>query len=97
MTTKRKLTEAEYEDMALSYEREPARRDEMIGEPLIDTPILKMGRPPGAGQKRGETPVRSIRLPADMEERLTTLAEKEGVGGSEIIRRAVREFIDRHR
>jgi hypothetical protein len=96
MTTKRKLTEAEYEEMALSYEREPIRPDEVIGEPFIDTPTLKMGRPPGAEQSRGETPVRSLRLPADMEKRLMAVAEKQGVGGSEIIRRAIREFVDRH-
>jgi hypothetical protein len=93
--TKRKLTEADYEDLSRSYVEHPVTPDEVVGESVVGTTALRKGRPTGE-RRRGETPVRSLRLPPGLEARLLSLAEAEGVGGSEVIRRAIMEYVERH-
>ena len=95
MSTRRKPTIAEYEKLSHSYAEEPLATDEVAGESVIGAAVLRKGRPVGE-RKRGETPVRSLRLPIEMERRLIDIATAEGVDASVAIRTAIAEYIDRH-
>jgi hypothetical protein len=95
MSTKRKPTSVEYERLSRSYADEPLTIDEVAGESAVGTTVLRKGRPVG-DRKKGVTPVRSLRLPVDMEQRLIEIAKAEGVDASVAIRTAILEYIDRH-
>lgn len=86
-------TEAEYAELAADVER----GGDYVAVPGSATvsPQLRMGRPAG-GAKRGKSPVRNVRLPADMDSRLTSTAEAEGTTPSELIRTAIAEYLARH-
>lgn len=56
-------------------------------------PTLKMGRPAGQPTPRGATPVRSFRLPTDLTAELDSRAEHDHVSSSEIVRRALEDFL----
>ena len=95
MSTRHKLTAAEYEALSESYAREPIRADEVIGEPISGVEILTKGRPTG-GRRPGPSRVRSLRLSADLDGYLRAVAKAEGVDDSVVIRRAIAEYIERH-
>ncbi|GAA4387838.1 hypothetical protein [Tsukamurella soli] len=56
---------------------------------------LEIGRPAG-GERRGQSPVRTFRLPTDMDCRLVDTARSEGTTPSELVRKAVAEYLIRH-
>ncbi|MCV7342626.1 hypothetical protein MHAE_11381 [Mycobacterium haemophilum DSM 44634] len=66
-----------------------------VGGPLELGASLQMGRPAG-GMKRGKTPNLSVRLPKAIRDELTVRAKAEGSTESELIRRAVVEYIGNH-
>ncbi len=86
---KRRLTEDEYTDIALDFERGDIRP---VGEPSYGDTVLRRGRPSGQSA-RGSTPVRSFRLPAPLIEQLEQRAQAEHVSTSEITRKALAEYL----
>lgn len=62
----------------------------------LDPPgvTLRMGRPTG-GARRGTSPTRTVRLPVELDGRLVTYAEHEHVKPSEIMRRALDDYLSR--
>ncbi len=91
---RRQLTVADYERMADDYAANPVRDTEIVGPVEIGTTVLRKGRP--AGIRKGNTPGQSVRLPDALRERLAAQAEREEATPSEVIRRAVSEYLDRH-
>jgi Arc/MetJ-type ribon-helix-helix transcriptional regulator len=91
----RRLTSAEYEEMADNYAADPITADE-IESVEIDPAYLRNGRPTkGAG--KGKTPVLAIRLPEPLRvevEYRVKAGESNSI--SELVRRAVVEYLDRH-
>lgn len=85
---------ADYERMADDYMANPVRGTEVVGPMEIGMTVLRKGRP--AGIRRGKTPGQSVRLPEALRERLVARAEREEATPSEVIRRAVSEYLDRH-
>lgn len=75
--------------------------DVEAGEYTVSGPVemgrtLRMGRPVGGGPRRGPSKPRSVRLSAEMDGRLLALAAEEGVEPSEMLRRALVEYVERH-
>lgn len=85
-----RISKEDYAALSESYELEPARRDEMVGEPL-----LRMGRPAAGSARRGPSPTRTVRLATDLDGRLAAYAEREHVKPSEIVRRALDDYLGR--
>lgn len=95
MATKRKrFTDAEYSEMAADYAAKPPTADEIISAE-IDPAFLRKGRP-AEGLTPGKTPVVTVRLPKAIRFELTIRAKAEGSSESELIRRAVVEYIGNH-
>lgn len=95
MTTKRRRTAADYEAAADSYEAEPIRPDELRG-PIELGPALRMGRPTKGTPSAGKTPTVSVRLDPKIRRKVRAIADGGGVKESEIVRRAVIEYIENH-
>ena len=94
MATKRSA--ADYAAMAEEFEAEPPRASGPISEGLGATVRLKNGRPSGRRVAAGNTPTTSVRLPQDIRDQLDEQAAAEAIKPSEIVRRAVVEYLDRH-
>lgn len=95
MTSKRRPTAADYEEMARSYADEPPRAGEAIRiEP--GPAALRMGRPTKGTPSSGKTPNLTVRVDANVRSILQALADDNGVKESEIVRQAVHEFIECH-
>lgn len=99
----RRLTDAEYAEMAEDYATNPLTADEVVGplevnldHPDVAAAVLRAGRPAGGGPAQGRTPTTSVRLPVDIKTRLDQRAATEDVKPAEIIRRALVEYLDRH-
>ncbi|MFC8047918.1 CopG family transcriptional regulator [Nocardia sp. NPDC057353] len=90
----RRLSADDYERMADDYAANPVRDTEILGPVEVGLTVLRKGRP--SGTKPGKTPGQSVRLPAALRDRLAARAEREAVSQSEVIRRAVAEYLDRH-
>jgi Ribbon-helix-helix protein, copG family len=58
-------------------------------------PSLQMGRPVG-GQHRGSSPTRTVRMSVELDLRLEAYAEAVHMSPSEVMRRAVDEYLNRH-
>lgn len=58
--------------------------------------LLKMGRPAADAARRGKSPVRTLRLPHELDERLTEYATGADSTPSDVLRQAVVEYMDRH-
>ncbi|MBF6176195.1 ribbon-helix-helix protein, CopG family [Nocardia blacklockiae] len=93
-TSSKRLTAADYERMSDDYAENPVRDTEVVGPVEVGMTVLRKGRP--AGLRRGKTPGHSVRLPDSLRERLAVQAEREAASQSEVIRRAVSEYLDRH-
>ena len=91
---RKRLTVADYERMSDDYAAHPVRDTEVVGPVEVGMTILRKGRP--SGIRRGKTPGHSVRLPDGLSERLAAQAERENASQSEVIRRAVSEYLDRH-
>ena len=87
------FTAADYAEMADSYEREPPRRDERVGEPVVPSAEFRIGRPPGGGEPRGVSPTRAIRLSARMDEALEARASELGLSVSDVMRLALSDYL----
>ena len=59
----------------------------------VDTLLARRGRRGRPSLSIGESSVESFRIDNDLRTALTTRAEAEGVSVSELLRRAVREFL----
>jgi hypothetical protein len=97
MSTKRRLTDDDYTEMAADYEANPPRADEIAGPIEVNPGYLRTGRPAGQTEAKGKTPVLAIRLPEPIR---TEIAHRVKAGesdsASEFIRRAVIEYLERH-
>ena len=96
MTTKRRPTAADYEEMARSYADEPPRADEAIRvEP--GPAALRMGRPTKDTESAGKTPALPVRLPTPIR---SEMKRRVKVGSarseSELVREALVEYFERH-
>lgn len=91
---RKRLSVTDYERMADDYAATPVRETEVVGPMEIGMTVLRKGRP--AGMRKGKTPGQSVRLPETLRERLAAQAEREAATPSEVIRRAVSEYLDRH-
>ena len=60
--------------------------------PLEMGSTLRMGRPVGEG-RRGSSPTRTIRLPAELNRRLDAYTSAEHTTPSEVMRRALDEYL----
>lgn len=94
MSSKRRPTAADYEDMAASYAAEPVRPEE-VRSVTVGPGLLRMGRPTKDTASSGKSPALSTRYPAELREQITTQAETEGISESELVRKAVAEYITR--
>lgn len=56
---------------------------------------LQMGRPVG-GQRRGASPTRTVRLSTELEKRLEAYVSASHSSPSDVIRRALDEYLKRH-
>ncbi|TXH10983.1 MAG: ribbon-helix-helix protein, CopG family [Spirochaetes bacterium] len=84
--------EDRYTEMALALERGDFER---VGEPEYGPRVsIRMGRPTGRSKARGVTPIRSFRLPTELTAELDRRAEAEHVPTSELVRRALAEFLN---
>ncbi|MFC3960408.1 CopG family ribbon-helix-helix protein [Nocardia jiangsuensis] len=90
----RRLSADDYERMADDYAANPVRDTEILGPVEVGLTVLREGRP--SGTRPGKTPGQSVRLPTALRERLAARAEREAVSQSEVIRKAVAEYLDRH-
>ncbi|AXH50498.1 RelB-like antitoxin [Gordonia phage Ruthy] len=90
-----RLTDEDYAEMAADYAANPPTADEIAGEVVIDSTILRTGRPPKSAGGPGKTPTTSVRLPVELRARVERLAAAEDVKPAEIIRRAVSEYVDK--
>jgi len=95
MTAKRKrFTDAEYAEMAADYAAEPPTADEIVSVE-VNPAFLRKGRP-AEGATPGKTPGFTVRLPDAIRFELTLRAQADGSSPSELIRRAVIEYIGNH-
>lgn len=85
----------DYDAMADDYAAHPPTADEVV-DVEVSPSALKTGRPPRGAGKRGRTPVTSVRLPGELRKRMAKQAQAEGVGESELIRKAVDEYVTHH-
>jgi hypothetical protein len=68
--------------------------DYTVSGALESGSTLRMGRPIG-GDRRGISPSRTVRLPTELDGRLVAFAEHEHVKPSEIVRRALDDYLRR--
>jgi hypothetical protein len=66
-----------------------------VGGPLEVGASLRMGRPVG-GRRRGASPTRTVRMSAELDLRLEAYAEAVHASPSEVLRRALDEYLNRH-
>lgn len=95
MTTRTHKTDTDYAALAADYEAHPPTADEIISIE-VDPAVLRTGRPAKSADSRGKTPVLAIRLPEDIRTKLETLGRVEGAKVSELVRRAVIEYLQQH-
>ncbi|GAA1482406.1 hypothetical protein GCM10009624_28460 [Gordonia sinesedis] len=89
-------SDAEYAAMSDDYIENPPADDEVAGEIAVNPAVLRTGRPRGASQAKGRTPTTSVRLPEELRKALARRARIENAADSEVIRRAVVEYLERH-
>jgi hypothetical protein len=90
----KRLSEKEYTDMALELEHDNYG---LTGEPTYPPEVtLRRGRPTRDSGLRGGALIRSVRLAQPMAGRLNAQAKAEKVSQSEIMRRALDEYLARH-
>lgn len=68
--------------------------DYTVAGPLEMGSTLRMGRPVGES-RRGSSPTRTIRLPAQLNTRLDAYVSAEHTTPSEVMRRALDEYLGR--
>lgn len=68
-----------------------------VAGPLELGASLRMGRPVGrGGERRGASPTRTVRLPAELEMRLEAYVSVSDTKPSDVIRQALDEYLNRH-
>ncbi|HEU0192082.1 MAG TPA: ribbon-helix-helix protein, CopG family [Mycobacterium sp.] len=68
--------------------------DYTVAGPLEMGSTLRMGRPAGES-RRGSSPTRTLRLPAELNRRLDAHVSAEHTTPSEVMRRALDEYLGR--
>ncbi|OIN77849.1 ribbon-helix-helix protein, CopG family [Mycobacterium malmoense] len=71
------------------------------GEYTVDGPLevgasLRMGRPAGGQPRRGVSPTRTVRLSTELDIRLEAYAAASHTSPSEVLRRALDEYLKHH-
>jgi anti-sigma factor RsiW len=95
MTAKReRFTDAEYAEMSADYAAKTPTADEVVSG-HVNAAFLRKGRPT-EGAAPGKTRGFTVRLPDPIRVELTVRARAEGASPSELIRRAVVEYIENH-
>lgn len=85
----------DYDAMAADYADHPPTADEVV-DVEVSPFALKTGRPRKGATKGGRTPTMSLRLPDKLRQKVAQQAKAEGVAESELIRRAVDEYVTHH-
>lgn len=85
---KRRRTAADYEAAADSYEAEPIRADEVISIEVNPAALRE--------RTADEPPLLVVQLPDEIRDELIRRARAEGTNTSELIRRAVVEYLANH-
>lgn len=86
-----KRSEEDYAEMSRAVEA----GDYNVPGTMHTGATLRMGRPLGGGRKGGSSPARTIRLPADMDARLQSFAEAHHSTPSDVMRRALDDYLQR--
>lgn len=94
MSSKRRPTSADYEEMSASYAADPIRPEE-IRSVTVGPGLLRMGRPTKDTASAGKSPALSTRYPAELRDQITETADAEGITESELVRKAVAEYVAR--
>jgi acetylornithine deacetylase/succinyl-diaminopimelate desuccinylase-like protein len=93
---KPRLTDARYAEIADSCEAESPSQDE-VRSIEVDPAVLRSGRPTKGAPTLGKTPVLPIRLPDTIRAELDHRVKAgESDSASELIRRAIVEYFERH-
>lgn len=79
-----------------AFADELERGDHRAVPGTLDGVLLRRGRPATAAAGRGKSPVRTVRLPRDLDDRLAEYADEAASTPSEVLRQAVIEYMDRH-
>lgn len=96
MSSSKRPTDADYEDLADSYEAEPPRADEILGIE-VNPARLPIGRPAAGSEPAGKTPALPVRLPPSIRGIMKRHVEAGTVRSeSELVREALLEYFERH-
>jgi hypothetical protein len=94
--SKHRFTDDEYAAMADSYADEPVRADE-VRFIEVSSAVLRTGRPTKDTESAGKTPPMTIRLPDTIRTEIAHHVEAgESRSESELVRKAVVEYLERH-
>ncbi len=92
----RRLTDAEYAELAADYEANPITPDEGISIE-VNPAYLPTGRPPKGTAATGRTPVMAVRLPEAIRSEVKGRVQAgESKSESELVRLALVEYFERH-
>lgn len=89
-----RLTDADYDAMAVDYAANPPRPEELL-DIEVNPAYLTVGRPTSRSGRTGKSPTLSIRLPEELRRAADLRAQSENVTTGELVRRAVSEYLAR--
>jgi len=91
-----RLTDTDYAELAADYATNPLNAAD-ITTAEVNPAFLRTGRPTKGAAKSGRTPTRALRMPDTMRAELRNRVDNGEAGSeSELIRRAIAEYFDRH-
>jgi hypothetical protein len=97
MTSKRRLTSAEYAEMSADCAANPPTADEVTSIEALSPAVLRQGRPTKGTPTTGRTPVMTVRLPTDIRNEVQhRVSAGEARSEGELVRRAVVEYFENH-
>ena len=97
MSKIRRLTDAEYAEMADDYEADPPRAEEIIGPVEVAPGTLLIGRPAGRPTPAGKTPALPVRLPEPIRREMKRRVKSGATNSeSELVRAALLEYFENH-
>jgi hypothetical protein len=95
MTTRKRLTDTDYAEMAKDYAANPPTADEVLAVE-VNPAFLRMGRPKGNAAK-GKTPLLGVRLPEPIRFEVEFRVQNgESKNASELVRLALLEYFANH-
>lgn len=97
MSKPRRLTDAQYAEMADDYEANPPGADEIAGPIEVAPGTLFIGRPAGRATPTGKTPALPVRLPEPIRSEMKRRVETGTMSSeSELVRAALLEYFENH-